>query len=106
MEYVKVLGEHSVIVLVIGWPMLLVASVLLVAYLGGVRKLPRSIVLYATGLAWPFTLLVALVIWRCWPASFGGPMLVPYMIHGPTLLATLVVFPLTAWWTIITAQQA
>jgi hypothetical protein len=103
MEYVSVIGVYALMVLVTGWPMLLVASVLLVAYLRGICEPPRSTVLYAIGLAWPFTILVALVISRWWPESLGGPMLALY-VHGPTLLATVVVFPLAAWWAKITMQ--
>ncbi|TMI34450.1 MAG: hypothetical protein E6H41_12875 [Betaproteobacteria bacterium] len=102
MKNLAIFGEYAVIVLVVGWPMLLIASVSLAAYLHK-RRITALRALCAVGLAWPFTVLVALVIWRWWPESFGAPMLAFY-VHGPALLATLVVFPLIGWRTKITLR--
>lgn len=97
MEQAAVVGEYAIIVLIVGWPLFLIGSIIVAAYLWGIREVPRSGVVCAVAFAWPFAVVVALVVWRWWPLSFGGPTWGTYF-HGPASLASFVVFPLAAWW--------
>lgn len=97
MEHAAVVGEYAIIVLVGGWPLFLIGSIIVAAHLWSIREVSRSRVVCAVAFAWPFAVVVTLVVWRWWPLSFGGPMWGPYF-HGPALLASVVVFSLAAWW--------
>jgi hypothetical protein len=87
------IAEYAVFQLLLGWPFFLIASVILVTYLRR-RVVPWPIVLWAVALAWPFTVLVALIVWRWWPLSLLGPPMWTPFIHFPALVASIVVFPL------------
>ena len=98
MERASVIAEYVLIQLLLGWPLFLLASLVLGTYLRISQRLAWATVLYAVGLAWPFSIVCALLVWRgLWPNRFVELMEVTY-IHMPALLATCVVFPIAALW--------
>ena len=97
MEYALDIGVYALFELVLGWPFFLIASAILAAYLRSVRVLPWSRIFWAVVLAWPFAVVVALIVWRWWPPSLGPPMWTTYL-HLPALVASVAVFSLAAWW--------
>ena len=70
MEQAAVVGEYAIIVLIVGWPLFLVGSIIVAAYLWSIREVPRSGVIWAVAFARPFAVVVALVVWRWWPISY------------------------------------
>ena len=115
MEYALGIGVYALFELVLGWPLFLIASAILAAYLRSVRVLPWSRVFWAVVLAWPLAVVVALIVWRWWPPSFGAPMwrwwplssrppMWSAYFHVPALFASLIAFPLAAWWARIGAR--
>ena len=96
MDHGSVIGEYLLIEVILGWPLFLLGSLSLAAYLRLLKHEKWSIVTLAVGMAWPLSIVSALVVWRYWPAFLQGPMWASY-VHAPTLVGSLVAFALVGW---------
>ena len=92
MERVALLAETLVVQLVLGWPVFLLASFTLGIFLRVRWRLRWLTVFGVSSVALLFSVLVAVVFWRFWPATWGGPILA-YFFHLPALCASVLVFP-------------
>jgi hypothetical protein len=104
MDLISAIAVHLLIEFLAGWPLLFAASVATGAILRVCMHTTWSRVFYAIGLGWCFSLTLGLVIWRFWPAHFGGPMWAEYLL-GPMTIATPVAFALSAWWAAFTMRR-
>lgn len=95
MERAALLAETLVVQLVVGWPVFLLASLTLGIFLRVRWRFRWLTVFGALGVAFSFSVLVAVVFWRFWPVSLSGPML--GFFHLPALCASGLVFPGAAW---------
>jgi hypothetical protein len=95
MERLELLVETLVVQLIVGWPVFLLA-ILAFGVVLRVRWQVRWLTVFGVlGVAFLFSLLVAIVFWRFWPASWGGPMFVNFF-HLPALCASVAVFLIAA----------
>ena len=92
-----VVVEYALIVLLWSWPLLVVGYSVSWILLRHRTNFRLQIFLSWMALSLAIYVVSALVVWLMWPREFDGPMYFTY-IHGPSLVAALLVFPAMYWW--------
>ena len=84
-------------ILQFSWPMLLAGYVGLWFYLKVRNGMPIQRWLSLATAALVAFLLCAIAIWWVWMPNLGGPMYLQFL-HGPSVIAAIVVFASAFWW--------